>query len=149
MSPGKHPTSVRRKEKHPKSKSKEGIFIVERRKDPRFSLELPMDYSVESVDRYGGVAANASKGGLLVYLPEAIVVGTSLRIEILFAKESELNSITAIAKVVWSDMAPREIWGEYRYGLEFQSFQKGDLQKLKRLLKEVGETIGRKKEKKK
>jgi len=149
MSPVKQLRNVRAKARQSKAKSKEGIFIVERRRDPRFSLELPMDYSIESVDRYGGVAANASKGGLLVYLPEAIVVGTSLRIEILFAKESELNSIRAIAKVVWSDLAPREIWGEYRYGLEFESFQEGDLQKLKRLLKEVGETKSRKREKKK
>jgi c-di-GMP-binding flagellar brake protein YcgR len=149
MSPGKHLTTVRRKTRSAKPKSKEGIFIVERRKDPRFAVELPMDYSIESVDRYGGVAANASKGGLLVYLPEAIVVGTSLKIEILFAKESELNSIRAIAKVVWSDLAPREILGEYRYGLEFESFVEGDLQKLKRLLKEVGETRSRRREKKK
>jgi len=149
MSPRKHAATVRRKAKRSKRESKEGIFIVERRKDPRVTLELPMDYSIESVDRYGGVAANASKGGLLVYLPEAIVVGTSLKIEILFAKGSELNSIRAIARVVWSDLAPKEIWGEYRYGLEFESFQEGDLQKLKRLLKEVGETRSRQREKKK
>lgn len=147
MSPGKHLTTVRRKTRQSKPKSKEGIFIVERRKNPRFTLELPLDYSIESVDRYGGVAANASKGGLLVYLPEAIVVGTSLRVEILFAKGSELNSIRAIAKVVWSDLAPREIWGEYRYGLEFESFQEGDLQKLKRLLREVGVTQSQQREK--
>ena len=122
---------------------------MERRRDPRFTLELPMDYSIESVDRYGGVAANASKGGLLVYLPEAIVVGTPLRIEILFAKGPELNSIRAIAKVVWSDMAPREIWGEYRYGLEFQSFQEGDSKKLRRLLKQVGKTQNENERKKK
>jgi c-di-GMP-binding flagellar brake protein YcgR len=106
-----------------------------------------LDYSVESVDRSGGVAANASKGGLLVYLPEAIVVGTLLKIEILFVKGLELNSIKVIAKVVWADLAPKEIWGEYRYGLEFQSFQEGDLQKLRRLLKEVGETHSRRREK--
>ena len=135
-------TAVRRKRGETKSKSKEGIFIVERRKHPRVSVELPMDYSIESIDRSGGVAANASKGGLLVYLPEAIVVGTSLKIEILFVKGLELNSIRAIAKVVWSDLAPKEIWGEYRYGLEFESFQEGDLQKLRRLLREVGETHG-------
>jgi c-di-GMP-binding flagellar brake protein YcgR len=120
-------------------KSKEGIFIVERRKHPRFSLELPLDYAIESIDRHGGIAANASKGGLLVYLPEAIVVGTLLRIDILFAKGSELNTIGGTAKVVWSDLAPKEIWGEYRYGLEFKSFHKGDLQKLKKLLKGLGE----------
>ena len=149
MCPAKHVKALIRKKRPWKPKSKEGIFLVERRKDPRFILELPLDYSIESVDRYGGVAANASKGGLLVYLPEAIVVGTSLKIEILFAKGSELNSIRAIAKVVWSDLAPKEIWGEYRYGLEFQSFQEGDFQKLKRLLKEVGGTRSRQREKKK
>ena len=135
MSPRKYLTTVGRKSRQTKPKSKEGIFIVEKRKNPRFSIGLPLDYSVESVDHSGGIAANASKGGLLVYLPEAIVVGTLLKIEILFVKGSELNSVRAIAKVVWSDLPPKEIWGEYRYGLEFQSFQEGDLQKLKRLLK--------------
>ncbi len=136
-------TTVRKKRRQTRKKSKEGIFIVERRKNPRLSVELPLDYSIESVDRYGGVAANASKGGLLVYLPEAIVVGTLLKIEILFIQGSELNSIRSIAKVVWSDLAPKDIWGEYRYGLEFQSFQEGDLQKLRRLLREVAQIHGR------
>ena len=131
---------LRRKTRQSKAKSKKGIFIVERRKQPRFSMELPLDYCIERKDRFGGVTANVSRGGLLVYLPEAIVVGTLLKIEILFARGLELNSIKANAKVVWSDLPPKEIWGEYRYGLEFQSFQKGDLQKLKRLLKEMGET---------
>ena len=144
MSSRKYLTTARRKRGKGKSKSKEGILIVERRKHPRFSLELPLDYSIESVECFGGVAANASKGGLLVYLPEAILVGTLLKIEILFVKGSELNSIRASAKVVWSDLAPKEIWGEYRYGLEFKSFQEGDLQKLRKLLKEVGETHSRK-----
>jgi c-di-GMP-binding flagellar brake protein YcgR len=140
MGPRRNLTTLRRKKRQTQAKSKKGIFIVERRKQPRFSLELPLDYCIERKDRFGGVATNASRGGLLVYLPEAIVVGTLLKIEILFAKGLELNSISAIAKVVWSDLPPKEIWGEYRYGLEFQSFQKGGLQKLRRLLKEVGET---------
>ena len=143
MSSRNHIATVRRKRKKGRSKPKEGILIVERRKHPRFRLELPLDYSIESIECYGGVAANASKGGLLVYLPEAILVGTLLKIEILFVKGSELNSIKASAKVVWSDLAPKEIWGEYRYGLEFKSFQEGGLQKLKSLLKEVGETRSR------
>jgi hypothetical protein len=143
MSPRKYLTIVRRKKGKGKSQSKEGIFIVERRKHRRFSVELPLDYSIESVERCGGVAANASKGGLLVYLPEAILVGTLLKIEILFVKGSELNSIKAIARVVWSDLAPRVIWGEYRYGLKFESFQEGDLQKFRKLLKEVGGTHSR------
>ena len=146
MSSRNHLTTVRRKRKKKRSKSKEGILIVERRKHPRFRLELPLDYSIENIECYGGVAANASKGGLLVYLPEAILVGTLLKVEILFVKGSELNSIRASAKVIWSDLAPKEIWGEYRYGLEFKSFQEGGLQKLRRLLKEAGETHSRSRE---
>ncbi|HUL38367.1 MAG TPA: PilZ domain-containing protein, partial [Thermodesulfobacteriota bacterium] len=105
MSPRKKLTIPRRKKGEIRPKSKEGIFIVERRRHPRFSIELPLDYAIESMDRHGGIAANASKGGLLVYLPEAIVVGTSLRVDILFAKGSELNTIGGTAKVVWSDLA--------------------------------------------
>ena len=66
-----------------------------------------------------------------------------MKIEILFVKGSKLNSIGATAKVVWSDLAPKEMSGEYRYGLKFESFEGGDLRKLKRLLTEVTEAHGR------
>jgi c-di-GMP-binding flagellar brake protein YcgR len=140
MSPRKHISTVRRKRGEARPMTAEGIFIGERRRHPRFSLELPLDFSIENKDHYGGVAANASKGGLVAYLPAAIVVGTSLNIEIIFARGFELNSIRARAKVIWSNLAPKITWGEYRYGLEFENFQEGDAQKLKTLLKEAGET---------
>ena len=143
MSLRKHIAIVRRKRGQTKPKSEEGIFIVERRKHPRFKVDLPLDYSIENKDHYGGVAANASRGGLVVYLPAAIVVGTSLNIEIIFVKGFELNSIRARAKVIWSNLAREVIWGEYRYGLEFEKFQEGDVQKLKTLLREAGETHSR------
>ncbi len=145
MSPRKYLTAVRRKKGKDKLKSKEGIFVVERRKHPRISVELPLDYSlVDSKDTHGGIVANASEGGLLVYLSEAIELGILLKIEIIFVKRSELNTIRGIAKVVWSDLAAKKVWGEHRYGLEFQSFQEGDLHKLETLLKEVGKTHDRK-----
>ena len=144
MSPRKFLAAVRRKKEKDKSKSKEGIFIVERRKHPRISVELPLDYSLaDREETYGGIVANASEGGLLVYLSEAIELGTLLKIEIIFVKGSELNTIRGIAKVLWSDLAAKKVWGEYRYGLQFQSFQEGDLKKLKTLLQEVGKTHDR------
>jgi c-di-GMP-binding flagellar brake protein YcgR len=139
MNPRKHMTTARRKRGKTKPRSEEGIFIVERRKHPRFNIELPLDYSIENTDHYGGVAVNASRGGLIVYLPIAILVGTSLNIEIIFVKGFELNSIKVRAKVIWSSFGPKVILGEYRYGLEFEKFQEGDLQKLKALLREAGE----------
>jgi len=117
--------------------SQEGIFVAERRRHPRFNLELPLSYSIENKDHYGGVAADVSRGGLGAYLPAAIVVGTSLNIEIIFARGFGLNSIKMKASVIWSNMAPKVTWGEYRYGLEFEKFQHGDVQKLNTLLKEA------------
>ncbi|HVP79290.1 MAG TPA: PilZ domain-containing protein [Thermodesulfobacteriota bacterium] len=139
MSPGKHVTTARRKRGQSKPESEETIWIVERRKHRRLSIELPLDYSIENQDHLGGVAANASRGGLVAYLPVGIVVGTSLNIEIIFANGFELNSIRAKARVVWSNLAPKVTWGEYRYGLEFEKFQEGDARKLKTLLGETGE----------
>jgi len=143
MSPRKRIPALRRERGQTGPTFEEGIFIAERRRHPRFNVELPLDYSIENNDHYAGVAANASRGGLVAYLPAAIVVGTSLNIEIIFARGFELNSIRAKAKVVWSNLAPKVAWGEYRYGLEFENFQEGDAQKLKALLKEAGETRSR------
>ena len=50
-----------------------------------------------------------------------------------------MNTIKAIAKVVWSDSVAIKMWGEYRHGLMFQAFQKESLHKLKNLLKETAE----------
>ena len=144
MSPRKYLTAVRRKKGKEKSGSKEGTFIVERRKHPRIRIELPLDYSlVDSEETHGGLIADISEGGLLVYLPEVLKQETLLRIEILFVKGMELNPIKAIARVVWSDLAAKAISEENRYGLEFQSFIEGDLQRLKTILEEVGKTYER------
>jgi c-di-GMP-binding flagellar brake protein YcgR len=134
-------TTVKKRKGGDKSQFKEGVFVVERRRQPRINVELPLGYSlVDKDESHGGIAADISEGGLLIYLPEAIPIGTSMRIEILFVRGFELSSIKAITKVVWSDLPPKATWGEYRYGLEFQSFQEGDFQKLKRLIKEVSES---------
>ena len=123
-----------------KSQSHEGAVVVERRKHPRINVELPLDYCiVDAKENHGGMVEDASEGGLLVYLKERIDVGTLLRIEILFVRALELNSICGIAKVVWSDLAARESFGEFRYGLQFQSFREGDHNRLKNLLKETGQ----------
>ena len=132
-------TIARRRREQSKSGSEETISIVERRKHRRLSIELPLDYSIENKDHLGGVATNASRGGLVAYLPVGIVVGTSLNVEIIFANGFELNSIRARARVVWSNLAPKVTWGEYRYGLEFEKFQEGDARKLKTLLEEAGD----------
>ena len=119
--------------------NKMGVLAIEKRRHPRYSVELPLDYSrVEGKTTLGGIVANASEGGLLVYLPEIMQIGDVLSIEIFFASGLELNSIKAIAKIVWYDLAAKESWGEHRYGLQFQSIEEKEYQRLKALLREVG-----------
>lgn len=121
------------------SQTKMGVLAIEKRKHPRFSVELPLDYSrVNGKETYGGMVANASEGGLLVYLPESIEIGSLLKIEIFYVGGLELNTIKAVVKVVWADLAARESWGEHRYGLQFESIDEKDFNRLTILLKEVG-----------
>jgi c-di-GMP-binding flagellar brake protein YcgR len=121
------------------SQTKMGVLAIEKRKHPRFSVELPLDYSrVNGKETYGGMVANASEGGLLVYLPERIEIGALLKIEIFYVGGLELNTIKAVGKVVWADLAARESWGEHRYGLQFESIDEKDFNRLTTLLKEVG-----------
>jgi len=116
-----------------------GVLSIEKRKYPRFSVELPLNYArAEGKDILGGMVANASEGGLLVYLPERIEIGGLLKIEIFYVRGLELDTIKAVAKVVWCDLGARESWGEHRYGLQFQYIEEKDFSRLTTLLKEVG-----------
>ncbi len=116
-----------------------GILAVEKRKHPRFSVELPLSYSrVNNRELLGGIVANASGGGILVYLPERMEIGAVLRIEIFYLNSWELDKIEAIAKVVWSDLASGGGFGEHRYGLEFQYIDEKDYRRLIALLKKLG-----------
>ena len=129
-------TMVRSKRRKGESRPREPIFLIERRRHPRVIVELPFDYShMDGEEKYGGFVTNASEGGLLVYLSEVIEKGTLLKITILFVKGPALNTIKAIAKVVWCNPAAKAAWGEHRYGLEFQFFNKGSLEKLEILLR--------------
>lgn len=116
-----------------------GVLSIERRKYPRYNVELPLNYSrIFGKEMFGGIVANASQGGILVYLPEKLEIGTLLNIEIFYTLGMEFNTIRAIAKVVWSDLVTQENFGEHRYGLEFKYIGEKDFEKLISLLKEVG-----------
>jgi hypothetical protein len=117
----------------------EGIAIFERRRQPRRRVELSFDYS-RLVDRedHGGTLADANEGGLQVYLPEKLQIGDLFKIKIFAPVNSEVETIQAIAKVVWASRTRGRL-GKYRYGLQLQSFYKGDLGKYKALLNGVDE----------
>ena len=125
------------------SQSHKGAVAVEKRRHPRYSVEFPLDYSlVDSQTPYNaGLTADASEGGLLVYIPERIETGTVLRIQIFHSKGPVLETITATVKVVWADLASRLRSGENWYGLQFQSIDDDNFKKLKALLEEAARAI--------
>jgi hypothetical protein len=146
MSGVKQPVTIRRKRRENRLKLPRGFLLVDKRKYPRYSIELPLDYALlggETTDHWGFVT-DASEGGLLVYLREKIEIGAILKIELYYAKDLPMKRIKATGEVVWSDLAARESFGEYRYGLQLRSIEKRDLDKLKMLLKEAGNLMDNK-----
>jgi c-di-GMP-binding flagellar brake protein YcgR len=118
-----------------------GIFAIQKRKHLRYVIEVPLFYSlIDGETTYnGGLTADASEGGLLVYLPERIEIGGALRIEIFYVKNLSLEAIGATAKAVWSDLDTKAGFRKHKYGLQFQSIDEENLNKLKALLKEVAQ----------
>jgi len=95
-----------------------GIVNLERRKYPRFTVNLPIEYHrLDSSTRYTGRVLNASEGGLLLYLPEEMEMGQDLKIKLFFTSGVELNTVELLAQVVWTDIHLGKGWGDYRTGV--------------------------------
>ena len=117
------------------TKPRTGIVNFERRKYPRFSVDLPVAYyQINSSISHTGRALNASEGGLLIYFPEQMEIGQHLNLKLFFSLGSELNTIELLAEVVWIDIHLGEGWGDYRSGVKFIDISPEDMRKLKNLL---------------
>jgi len=114
------------------TKSHVGVANLERRRHPRFSIDLPIEYHlIPSSLSHTGRALNASEGGLLVYLSRQIEIGQHLKIKLFFASGSHLNSIEILTEVVWVDIHLGKDWGDYRCGVKFTEISQEDLNRLK------------------
>jgi c-di-GMP-binding flagellar brake protein YcgR len=117
-----------------------GIVNFERRKHPRFNIDLPIEYSLlPSPVSHPGRAFNASEGGLLVYFSEKVEISQLLQLKLFFPSGSELNGVELIAEVVWMDIHLGKDWGDYRCGLRFVDISPEGLNKLKRFLRSLSE----------
>ena len=117
-----------------------GIVNLERRKHPRFSIDLPIEYSLlPSPVNHSGRALNVSEEGLLVYLSGKVEVSQFLQLKLFLPSGSELKGIELIAEVVWRDIHLGKDWGDYRCGLRFVDISAQDLNKLKRCLRSLSE----------
>ncbi len=116
------------------TKRRIGILDLERRRYPRFKINLPVDYyRVDTPVKQAGGALNASEGGLEIYFPERIEIGEQLKLKLFFSSsESELKAVEVLAEVVWVDILSGE--GEYRSGVRFLDIPSDDFIKLKSFL---------------
>lgn len=122
------------------AKPRYGIVNFERRKYPRFSIDLPIEYYRENAEtRLSGRAVNASEGGLLIYLPERAEIGERLRIKLFFPSGQDLNLVEMLVQVAWIDIQLGEEGKDYRSGVRFIDISSGDLVQLKNFLKGLSE----------
>jgi c-di-GMP-binding flagellar brake protein YcgR len=121
-------------------KPRVGILNLERRKHPRFGVDLPIEYyQTDSSISHTGRLMNASEGGLLVYLPEQIKIGQHLKMKLFFSFGSDLNVIEILTEVAWEDIHLENGWGDYRFGVRFIDISPDDVNKLKNFLRSLSE----------
>jgi c-di-GMP-binding flagellar brake protein YcgR len=117
------------------AKPRTGVVSLEKRKYPRFSIDLPIEYyRISSSISQTGRALNISEGGLLIYFPEQMEIGQHLRLKLFFSLGSELNTIEMLAEVVWMDIHLGKDWGDYRSGVKFIDVSSEDIRKLENFL---------------
>jgi hypothetical protein len=114
-----------------------GTVNFEKRKHPRFSVDLPVEYGRVDLFVDNGRATNASEGGLLLCLPEQIDIGKHLRLKLFFTMGSELHAVETLVEVVWTDIHLGKDWGDYRTGVRFVEISTEDMSKLKEFLKNL------------
>jgi hypothetical protein len=108
---------------------------LERRRYPRMSLDLPLEYRVMNAPyAHGGLVVNASEVGLLINSIKNIPIGSKLNIAVLFPKGFELTNFEVFAEIIWKDLYWEENWEGYRYGLRFIKILEEDRGKLKQIL---------------
>lgn len=114
-----------------------GTVNFEKRRHPRFNVDLPIEYARSDLVVNQGEALNVSEGGLLVYLPEKMEVGQHLSLKLFFSSGFEFNTIETLVQIVWMDIHLGEDWGDYRAGVKFVDISPRDLEKLKFFLKSL------------
>ncbi|HMK75562.1 MAG TPA: PilZ domain-containing protein [Thermodesulfobacteriota bacterium] len=112
----------------------DGTVSFEKRRHPRFTVDLPIEYRRRDlVDKYVRVI-NASESGLSIYLSEQMEVGQYLRTKLFFPFGSGLKIIELVTQVVWMDVHLGKDRGDYRAGVRFIDISPADLINLKNYL---------------
>ena len=110
-------------------------FNFERRKHPRFSVDLPAKYWRINIPQSGpGRTGDISEGGVLLYLPEKIAVGQNIGVKIFIGTGFESQSIEALGQAAWSDSQFGKKDYYHRAGVKFVDISAENLKELKKFL---------------
>ncbi len=112
-----------------------GTVNFERRRHPRFSINLPVEYWPAKTSK--GCPAHTqdiSEGGLLLYLPAEMDSGQDLRVRLFIDSGLDVMAIEATVQVVWKDLnlGDKE---DYRTGVKFVEISQQDNANLINFLK--------------
>lgn len=110
-------------------------FTLERRRHPRFLVELPVEYRRANDSKvHPGHTINFSEDGLMVCVSDQMEIGEILELKIYFTSRSGFVTIPAMIKVVWADIDVKED-GYYRFGVNFLNISPMDKELLQGFLK--------------
>ena len=117
-----------------KNQPRHGTVNFEKRKHPRFSVDLPVEYyKLGSLVKHDGKAMNASQGGLLLYFSEPLQIGQYIMLKLFLSSDSTLSTIETITEVAWTDIHLDE-GGAYRTGVRFFDTLPENMSKLMKVL---------------
>jgi c-di-GMP-binding flagellar brake protein YcgR len=121
-----------------KTKPRHGAVNFEKRRHPRFNVDLPIEYyRIDSSIGHTGRVFNTSEGGLFLYVTEQVEIGQPLKSNFSFTSGSEINSIEMLAEVAWIDIDLGEVWGDYRCGVRFIDISPEAMNNLKNFLRSL------------
>ena len=123
-----------------KNQPRYGTVNFEKRKHPRFSVDLPVEYyKLGSLIKHDGKAMNVSQGGLSLYFSEPLQIGQYIRLKLFLSSDSTLSAIETTTEVAWTDIHLDEGWGDYRTGVRFFDTSPEDMNKLKKFLLDLSQ----------
>jgi len=126
------------KSREEEAKPRIGIVNFERRKHPRFSVDLPIEYSrIDSPASHNGRGLNISEGGLFIYFPEKMDLGQHLSLKLFFPLGSKLSTIEVLVEVAWTEIHISETQGDYRCGVRFIDISPENVDELKKFLRSL------------
>ncbi len=108
--------------------------LKEKRKHPRFPMELPLEYRENDGSLHGAIVVNLSEGGLLIHSIQDMSIGSVLKVRVFFENEYELDHFKMHAKIVWKGRHFETDWKGYKYALELVEISEEDHRKLVELI---------------